>query len=447
MNWKTKSRIASHWRINEKRDKVECTLCPRHCRLKPNQFGFCGVRGNVSNQQHTFNYGYAVPVTVEVIETEAIYHFRPGSRVLCVGNIGCMLECDFCQNWQTSQVKHLDRKNIRFYSPEDIVDLAIKNGTDIISWTYNDPVVWHEFVLDTARLASGKGIKNLYKSSLYIEIEPLKELIEVIDIFSVSFKSMSSEFYRKYTKGRLDPILEAIKVLGASPSLHLELSQLVVTGLNDDGMDAKNTARWIIRNIGSHVPLHFVGFHQAYKYTKAKRTPLNKLLELSDLAIKEGIEYSYIGNVCKRNISDTICRTCGSKLVERYGVTANVAGLDGESRCLNCSTKSPIREPFYSVNMEAKTGSFEPLQEFSYMWDDNTNGIHIASASDLSDQIGIRIQRLPDCQTDVYRMSPNLGRITVNKKAESELGIRIGVDSNDRVNIFPLLDRAHYPVE
>jgi len=192
-----------------------------------------------------------------------------------------MLNCDFCQNWQTSQVRYLDKDNVRFYSPQNIVDLCVANNIDIISWTYNDPVVWHEFVLDTAHLASIYGIKNLYKSSLFIEIKPLKELIGVIDIFSISLKSMSSDFYRKYTKGRLTPVLEAIKEISKHKEKHIEISQLVVPGLNDDGTDAKKTAKWVIDNIGPNIPVHFVGFHPAYKYTKEKKTPLPPKLCLS----------------------------------------------------------------------------------------------------------------------------------------------------------------------
>ena len=446
MNRSPKSRIASHWRVKNKRDKVECTLCPRHCQLRPNQFGFCGVRGNVNNEQHTFNYGYAVPPTLEVIEAEGVYHYRPGAKILCVGNIGCMLACDFCQNWQTSQAKYLDWRNVRFYSPEDIVDLAIKNNTGIISWTYNDPVVWHEFVIDAALLAARRGIKNLYKSSFYIEIEPLKELVEVIDIFSVSLKSMSSEFYPKYTGGRLVPVLDAIKELGKHPNKHLEVSQLVVTGLNDDGEDAKRTAQWLVRNLGSQVPLHFVGFHPAYRYTQPKRTYLNKLLELRSIAISEGVEYSYVGNVYKNEVSDTFCRSCGNKLAERYGVTTSILGLDKEGRCLKCSNKSPILEPFYSVSSCFKTDEFQPVQEFSYMWDHGYNGIHIALASNHSEQIEIRVERLPEGQIDIHKISRDLGRIAINKRAESEVGVKISMDTDGRFDVFPLLDRAHYPV-
>ena len=279
MQKRIKSRVASHWRHTDNGNAIECRLCPRHCRLKPNHLGFCGVRGNINNEQHTFNYGYGLPIAIEVIESEAIYHFCPSAKILCVGNIGCMLECHFCQNWQTSQTKHFDWRLANYYSPEAIIDIAIANDVNIISWTYNDPVVWHEFVIETARLASNKGIINLYKSSLYIENEPLNELLDVIDIFSVSLKSMSQDFYRNYTKGRLSPVLDAIKHLDKNKDKHIEISQLVVTGLNDNGTDACQTAQWIANNISTKIPLHFVAFHPAYKYTTEPRTVLEKLIK------------------------------------------------------------------------------------------------------------------------------------------------------------------------
>ncbi len=449
MNPMTKSRIASHWGVNAE-GEVECALCPRNCRLKPGQFGFCGVRGNVNNEQHTFNYGCAVPVTFEAIETEAVYHFRPGAKTLCVGNIGCMLECDFCQNWETSQVKYLDWRNIKHYMPEDIVELAVLNDAGIISWTYDDPVVWHEFVLDTARLASKMGIKNLYKSSLYIEIQPLKELIEVIDIFSISLKSMSSAFYRRYTKGRLAPVLDAIKELARHRDRHIELSQLVVTGLNDDGTDARNTANWVIRNLGSQIPLHFVGFHPAYKYTQAKRTSLDKLLELKNIAVTEGIEYSYIGNVYEKDVSDSYCKSCGNKLVERFGLSSNVLGLDQKGQCLKCGKKSPVIEPFHSLdsvsNDTKETGFFKPVQDFFFKWNDKVNGVHIASEESHSESIKIQVQRLPDNQLEYLKLNRCPGRIIVTKRAENEVGVKISMDTKKKFSIIPLLDRAHFPV-
>jgi pyruvate formate lyase activating enzyme len=161
MDWRENSRTASHWSYDAAQGRVQCGLCPRHCRLKDTQLGFCLVRGNRGNELHTFNYGRSVQATAECIETEAINHWSPGARILSMGNIGCMMSCTYCQNWQTSQVKHLDHRNVKIYTPQEVVELARANDIGIISWTYNDPVVWQEFVVDTSRLAKEHGIETI----------------------------------------------------------------------------------------------------------------------------------------------------------------------------------------------------------------------------------------------------------------------------------------------
>jgi pyruvate formate lyase activating enzyme len=172
-NWRDSSVKAKFW-TKKDNDRVQCNLCPRECSLKTDQMGFCKVRGNSKGELHSYNYGKSVAATEEVIETEAVNHFMPGARILSLGNIGCMFACDFCQNWQTSQVKHLDPTVVQFYTPEQVVDMAIANDIKVLSWTYNDPVVWHEFVYDTAKLAKEKGLINLFKSAFYIKEEPVK---------------------------------------------------------------------------------------------------------------------------------------------------------------------------------------------------------------------------------------------------------------------------------
>ena len=237
---------------------------------------FCKVRGTVNGELHTFNFGKSVQATEEVIETEAVNHFMPAARILSLGNIGCMMSCDFCQNWQTSQVGHLDPSVVQHFTPEEVVQTAIDAKIGVISWTYNDPVVWHEFVVATSKLAQAAGIKTLYKSAFYIEEEPVKELIEVIDIFSISLKSLDEKFYKKLTRARLQPVLDRVEQ-GYKSGRHLELSQLVIPGLNDQGEDVKRTVDWVKETLGPEVPLHFVAFHPAYKYTKVDGTPVSTL--------------------------------------------------------------------------------------------------------------------------------------------------------------------------
>jgi pyruvate formate lyase activating enzyme len=446
MNWRENSRLAKHWVFDEKADKTECKLCPRHCKRAPGKFGFCGVRGNVNNEYHTFNYGRTVSPTIETIETEAVNHYRPGARILSLGNIGCMMNCNFCQNWTTSQVKFLDDKNVFEYTPEQIIDIAKKNNIEILSWTYNDPVVWHEFVLDTAYLAKKAGIKNLYKSALYIELEPLKELIDVIDIFSISSKSISEKYYRKYTKGTLGPVMEGIKEIHKSGK-HLEISRLIVTGLNDNEWETEETVKWMLENLDNTVPLHFVAFHPAYKYLNVPRTPLSTLFEARDYAVKHGIEYCYIGNIYASDVSNTFCKKCGNRLVDRFGLNVSVLGLDSNGVCKNCGTLSTIKEPL-SGNVY-DTGilldKFTGKQKISFDWNAEHNGLHIDILEPYSNSLIACITRFPNMESEYLEIN-GIERFAITKKSSNETGVKVALSSSVKISYLPLLDRAHFPV-
>ena len=224
---------------------VRCHLSPRNCKIKEGQQGFCGVRGNRNGRLITLNYGKGVHATEEVIETEAINHYSPGERILSMGNVGCMFNCDYCQNWKTSQVKYLEERDVHYYTPEQVVDTAVRHDIRCISWTYNDPVVWHEFILDTARLAKQAGLINLYKSAFYITQEAIDELLPYIDIFSISLKAIDEDYYKKITKGSLQPVLNGIKQV-YDAGKHLELSTLMITDISDNEATAMKIADWIM---------------------------------------------------------------------------------------------------------------------------------------------------------------------------------------------------------
>src|SRR4051812_24572720 len=252
--------------------RVQCHLSPRECKIPIGGLGFCGVRYNEGGKLVTLNYGKSVPMTQETIETEAVYHYAPGARILSMGNIGCMMKCDFCHNWQTSQARLARDQDIVAYTPEQVVEYALRHGIGILSWTYNDPVVWHEFVVDTARLGRRHGLKNLFKSAFYIGPRAVDELLEVIDIFSLSLKSMNEEHYRKYTGGTLQPVLDAILQVYRAKGPHLELSNLCVTERNDTLDESMKVARWMLEHLDADVPLHYVRFHPDYQYTDVART-------------------------------------------------------------------------------------------------------------------------------------------------------------------------------
>ena len=328
--------------------RVRCHLSPRECNIPDGGVGFCGVRRNIGGELLTLNYGKSVAITQETIETEAVYHYAPGARILSLGNVGCMMACDFCHNWQTSQAREARDQDIHLYTSEEIVEYAVRHGIRVLSWTYNDPVVWHEFVLDTARLARQHGLINLYKSAFYIGPKAVDELLEVIDIFSLSLKSMDPEFYRKHTRGRLQPVLDAIEQVYAATGgdgPHLELSNLCVTGRNDTLKESLKTAHWMLERLDCDVPLHYVRFHPDYKYTHVGRTSIPFLERAREAAIAAGLRNVYVGNVYGTDGANTRC-SCGTLLVERFGPSSVSHLRDGS--CPSCAKPADIARPDFA---------------------------------------------------------------------------------------------------
>ncbi len=449
LSWKDTSQIAMHWKsFKEDGGRVECTLCPRHCKTSPGQMGFCKVRGNKDGEFQTYNFGKSVAATEECVETEAIYHFAPGARILSLGNIGCMMACDYCQNWQTSQVKYLDDSVVHTYTPEEIIRLAQLNNIGIISWTYNDPVVWHEFVIATSKLANKAGIKTLYKSAFYIEEKPVAELIEVIDIFSVSLKSMSPEFYRKITKGEMQPVLDRIKQVAAS-GRHLEVSQLLVMELNEKSEDIKRTIDWVLQNLGDKVPLHFVGAHPAFKYTHVERTPISILLNAYKLAKEAGLKYCYLGNVYEGGVSDTKCAQCDHLQVKRFGLTGEVLGLDPAGNCANCGAASPIKEPWMAKERARKEPTdIRAIHSANFSWTKDVKSVHlVARNKGQSKMANVQIKHAGGSHRENYQLGGSgLTRVIISRASDIESGIEVSWDNDQEIDILPVLDRAHFPV-
>ncbi|RTZ62682.1 MAG: AmmeMemoRadiSam system radical SAM enzyme [Aquificaceae bacterium] len=436
------SRPAQHW-IPFNDERAECRLCPRHCRPKNDRMGFCGVRGTVKGEIRSFNYGQSLAATEEIIETEAVNHFSPGARILSMGNVGCMMACSFCQNWETSQIQHLDHKIVRHYTPEQLVEMCLENDIPIISWTYNDPVVWHEFVVKTSTLAQKNGIKTLYKSAFYIEEAPVNELLECIDIFSLSLKSLNAEFYQKHTKAKLQPVLERIKQI-ADSGAYLELSQLVIPELNDQDEDIEQTIDWVIENVGADVPLHFVAFHPAYQYTHVERTDITTLKRARKLALAKGMTHIYLGNAYEADLNNTACQSCGTVLVKRYGLHATLQNLDKHSCCTQCGTQSPIIEPM--INKPLSIQKTPTTKQLQINWTDEVQSAHILQSKGNGGKDSLLIHSLNDEFTVVKELSKRLDRFIVSRRSDKETGIIISWDSDCEYQPLEVLDRAHYPV-
>jgi pyruvate formate lyase activating enzyme len=331
----------------ELKDKrVQCNLCPRRCVIGENKTGFCKVRKNENGRLYSLTYGKAVCITEEFVETEAVFHFEPGARILSLGNVGCNLDCDYCQNWKFAQLEYVDPEEVFDYSPQQIVDIALEKGIKILSWTYNEPSVWFEFILDTGRLAKKHGLLNLFKSAFFLTPEAIDALFEVIDIFSVSLKAINPETYSRITKGWLEPVLDGTKQV-FDKGYYLEISNLIVTELNDKDEDYLGLIDWVINNLSCDIPIHFVRFRPAYKYTHVDRTPLESVERAWTLAKQKGIKHCYLGNVFSHQGLNTFCPDCNNLLVERIGLNTRTVGLkslNGLYICNRCKTPTNIRK-------------------------------------------------------------------------------------------------------
>lgn len=428
-----------------------CLLCPRGCRLANSQVGACGVRKNIEGKMFTLNYNKCVAFAQEFIESEAVFHYEPGSEILSLGNPGCNLTCDFCQNWTTSQVKYIEPKDVKEISVDAIIENALKRQISILSWTYNDPVVWHEFVVDAAREAKKYGLINLYKSAFYINSAPIDELIEVMDIFSISLKSLDHDFYKKFCGARLDVVLDGIKQVYQS-NRHLEISNLVVTHRNDNLESVKWLIDWVLTELGPGIPLHFVRFHPAYKYTETGRTSIQTLENCVKLAKEMGVKYCYLGNVLGTDYSHSYCSQCHQLLVHRYGLITTVKGIDEAGRCKNCGADVPIK-----ISSKKRTGIqfresvHQVNSTFKYMWNEEVNALHVEgiNRSDKERYVCYRPIDSNGDRLDVKRVLFIPGqnwRFLISRSSEKETGVLIEIEEEIDAQVHELLDRAHLPV-
>jgi pyruvate formate lyase activating enzyme len=429
---------------------VRCHLSPRNCTLKEGQHGFCGVRANRNGRLVTLNYGKSVHATEETIETEAVNHFSPGERILSMGNVGCMLNCSYCHNWKTSQAKFVSDKDVYYYTPEDVVNIALRHNIRMISWTYNDPVVWHEFVRDTSRLAKEKGLMNLYKSAYYITPEAIDELIPSMDIFSVSLKAIDPEYYRKVTKGTLEPVLEATKHTYKS-GRHLEISNLMITDMTDTEDSARKVADFVLKNLDPSIPVHFVRFHPDYRMRDTVRTPVPRLIRAREIAMEMGLEHVYVGNVYDTPYSNTVCAGCGAMLVTRYGLNAKTVGLDDAGHCKKCGKDAhvkmrgapPARETVEEINRDGLT-----VKVFD--WHGDVRSLHVQAKNTKGEPVKMYIRRRMNDGSHTPWIVHNLTadesfRTIVAKNFAREIGCEVALPSGLPNNLHEVFDRAHFP--
>ena len=321
-------RPAAWWRPMAN-GQVACDLCPIGCRLREGQTGPCATRANRQGVMEPLHYGRIVSAGVDPIEKKPLYHFHPGRPILSVAAPGCNLHCLFCQNWTISQNGEARTTEA---SPEDLVRTALAEDSVGIAFTYSEPLVWFEFVRDTAKLAREHGLKNVLVTNGFLNPEPLAELLPWIDAANIDLKSMDPVFYRKVCKAQLPPVLAAIRQFHAA-GVHLELTNLIIPGHNDSEAQLAELVDFVA-DLDRQIPLHFSAYHPAWKM-KAPATPRDTLLRAFELASRK-LPWVYLGNVSTSVGRDSICDHCGSVLIDRSGYGGE-SRLTSTGQCTGCN--------------------------------------------------------------------------------------------------------------
>jgi pyruvate formate lyase activating enzyme len=335
-NIKAIPRIAQYWQ-KVKENIVQCLLCPRKCVLDVGQRGVCTVRINKDGKLYTLGYGNPVAVHIDPIEKKPFFHVAPGEPVFSLAVAGCNMRCIFCQNWQISQSRPDETQNYNL-SPEEVVEKTIKSNCKFIAYTYTEPTVFYEYMLDIAKLAREKGIKNTMHSCGYINAEPLRELLKHMDAVNIDLKGFTEEFYAKIgLLAQLKPVLETLKII-KEDGIWLEITNLLIPGFNDDPKKIKEMCIWIKENLGDEVPLHFSRFIPNYKLQNLPPTPIEKLEEAYKIAKEVGLKYVYIGNVPGHAGENTYCPNCGKIIVKRIGYEILENNIN-DGKCKFCGYK------------------------------------------------------------------------------------------------------------
>lgn len=313
---------------SEENRVVSCELCPHNCKINDDKTGICKVRKNIDGKLYSLNYGKVSSLGIDPVEKKPLYHFHPQADVLSLGSWGCNMSCSFCQNWQISQQK----PQLREYKPAEIVEAALARDVNLLAYTYSEPTVFYEFMLETAEIAQKKGLKNIMVSNGFINPKPLKKLIPFLDAANIDLKAFNNDFYQQHCNGGLEAVKRTIKLL--AEEIHLEVTTLIVTDLNDDFKELEALFSWLAE-INSEIPLHLSRYHPAYKLDNPP-TDL-ELMKKAYRTAKEYLDHVYLGNTIIENTADTFCSKCGEKLIKRK--TYNVENRLEKNRCRNCGEK------------------------------------------------------------------------------------------------------------
>ncbi len=317
--------------------RVQCDLCPRDCQLHAGQRGACFVRQYLDDAMVLTTYGRSSGFCIDPIEKKPLNHFLPGSSVLSFGTAGCNLTCRFCQNWDISKARDMDRLMDRA-SPQAIAAAARRHGADSVAYTYNDPVIFAEYAIDTALACRDAGIRNVAVTAGYIHELPAREFFAVMDAANVDLKAFSDDFYHRLCGGRLQPVLDILALIRHDTDCWLEITTLLIPGENDSDDELKALSSWIAREIGPDVPLHFTAFHPDWRLRDRPPTPPATLQRARQIARDAGLHHVYTGNIHDPAGGTTHCPNCATPLIVRDGYAIRHYALTAGGRCPNCAT-------------------------------------------------------------------------------------------------------------
>jgi pyruvate formate lyase activating enzyme len=309
-------KVLAKWWETTSEDKILCKLCPRYCEIGEGQPGFCYIRQNIDGKLYSIGYGRPTGFAIDPIEKKPLNHFLPGSTILSFGTAGCNLGCKFCQNWSMSKAK-IDDLNSLEASPEDVVNLAKRYDTPSIAYTYNDPTIFGEYVIDISKIAREEGIKSVMVTAGYIDKEARKDVYKYVDAANVDLKAFTERFYWKNTYSHLNQVLDTLVWLKNGTDVWIEITTLLIPEENDSPEEIKQECDWILKNLGDNVPLHFTAFHPDFKMRDKERTPERTLTRARKIAMDMGIKYCYVGNVHNTEGQTTYCPNCKEKLIKR----------------------------------------------------------------------------------------------------------------------------------
>ncbi|MBR9974581.1 MAG: AmmeMemoRadiSam system radical SAM enzyme [Bacteroidetes bacterium] len=316
-------------------DRVVCDLCPRACELGEGQPGLCFVRRNEGGAVVLTTYGRSSGFCIDPIEKKPLAHFYPGSAVLSFGTAGCNLTCRFCQNWDISKSREMDRL-ADIATPEAIADAAVRHGCRSVACTYNDPVIFHEYAIDVAQACAERGVRCVAVTAGYVNPEPRAEFYRHMHAANVDLKAFTDTFYRRLCSARLDVVKDTLRYIARETKVWLEITTLLIPGENDSETEIDAMTRWIAEELGVAVPLHLTAFHPDYRMTELPPTSLATLRHARAIALANGLRYVYTGNVSDTEGQGTVCHSCGALLIGRDGYVLTAWGLDTQGCCASC---------------------------------------------------------------------------------------------------------------